>query len=147
MAQEVVMAKSEEFNRLVLHFTRVKYQTMLHCRIAAETHLLFQDKIILDAIVNARVKELKGKRENLTKRLREVPGVASVAGGQSPPDVYEDGMLANGTLDNLLKQVIKNTTKRPRQAVATPSNAVLQELKESGDKPKKKQTPTQTPVI
>lgn len=96
--------------------------------------------------------------------------MTSVAGGQPPPDDNEDGMLASGTLDSLLKQIIKNTAKSPNQAVALPSksiklekatpgpssikkekatrfNSVLEELKESGGKPKKKKTPTQTPLI
>ena len=102
--------------------------------------------------------------------MREVPGVASVTGDQPTPDLDDDSSLANGTLDNLLKQIIKNTAKRPGPAVATPSksiklekvapgpsgiknekatgfNAILKELKELGGKPKKKKTPTQTPVI
>ncbi|KAJ7371657.1 hypothetical protein OS493_023677 [Desmophyllum pertusum] len=114
-----------------------------------------------------KVKKLRRERQRLTKRLREVPGVTSLAGGQPPPDVEEDGILANGTLDNLLKQIVKNTVKRPGQAVATPSKSIKfetatpstsiklekvtpgpsEELKESGAKPKKKKTPTQTPII
>ena len=167
MAQEVMMLKPEEFNQLLQYYKgEISDSALLNkaCRIAAETHLLLQDKTIPDAIANARVKELRRERQRLTKRLREVPGVASVTGGQPPPDVDDGSSLENGTLDNLLKQIIKNT------AVATPSksiklekaapgpsgiknekatgfNAILKELKESGGKPKKKKTPTQTPVI
>ena len=173
MAQEMMLVKPEEFNQLVQYYKgEISDSALLNKagRIAAETHLLLQDKTIPDAIANARVKELRRERQRLTKHLREVPGVASVTGGQPPPDVDDDSSLANGTLDNLLKQIIKNTAKRPGPAVATPSkskklekaapgpsgiknekptgfNAILKELKESGGKPKKKKTPTQTPVI
>lgn len=127
MAQEVMMVKPEEFNRLVQYYKgEISDSALLNKagRVAAETHLLLQDKTIPDAIVNARVKELRRERQRLTKRLREVPGVTSLAGGQPPPDVEEDGILANGTLDNLLKQIVKNTVKRPGQAVATPSKSI-----------------------
>ncbi|KAJ7319173.1 hypothetical protein OS493_036575 [Desmophyllum pertusum] len=115
MAQEVMMVKPEEFNRLVQYYKgEISDSALLNKagRVAAETHLLLQDKTIPDAIVNARVKKLRRERQRLTKRLREVPGVTSLAGGQPPPDVEED-----------------------------------EELKESGAKPKKKKTPTQTPII
>lgn len=127
MAQEVMMVKPEEFNRLVQYYKgEISDSALLNKagRVAAETHLLLQDKTIPDAIVNARVKKLRRERQRLTKRLREVPGVTSLAGGQPPPDVEEDGILANGTLDNLLKQIVKNTVKRPGQAVTTPSKSI-----------------------
>lgn len=168
-----MMVNPEEFNKLVQYYKgEISDSALLNKsgRVAAETHLLLQDKTVPDVIVNARVKELRRERQRLTKRLREVSGVTSVAGGQPPPDDNEDGMLASGTLDSLLKQIIKNTAKSPNQAVALPSksiklekatpdpssikeekatrfNSVLEELKESGGKPKKKKTPTQTPLI
>ena len=114
MAQEMMMVKPEEFNQLVQYYKgEISDSALLNKagRIAAETHLLLQDKTIPDAIANARVKELRRERQRLTKRLREVPGVASVTGGQPPPDVDDDSSLANGTLDNLLKQIIKNSKK------------------------------------
>ena len=127
MAQEMMMVKPEEFNQLVQYYKgEISDSALLNKagRIAAETHLLLQDETIPDAIANARVKELRRERQRLIKRLREVPGVASVAGGKPPPDVDDDSSLANGTLDNLLKQIIKNTAKIPGPAVATPSKSI-----------------------
>ena len=135
------MVKSEEFNQLVQYYKgEISDSALLNKagRIAVETHLLLQDRTIPDAIANARVKELRRERQRLTKRLREVPGVASVAGGQPPPDVDEDSSLANGTLDNLLKQII-NTAKRPSQAVATPSKSIKLEKAAPGPSGIKKQ--------
>ena len=127
MAQEMMMVKPEEFNQLVQYYKgEISDSALLNKagRIATETHLLLQDKTIPDAVANARVKELRRERQRLTKRLRDVPGVGSVTGGQPPRDVDEDSSLANGTLDNLLKQIIKNTAKRPDQAVATHSKSI-----------------------
>ena len=127
MAQELMMVKPEEFNQLVQYYKGEISDTALlnkAGRIAAETLLLLQDKAIPDAIANARIKEPRRERQRLTKHLRKVPGVASVAAGQPPPDVDEDSTLANGTLDNLLKQIIKNKAKRPGPAVATPSKSI-----------------------
>ena len=127
MAQEVMMVNPVEFNKLLQYYKgEILDSALLNKarRVAAETHLLLQDKALPDAIVNARVKELRRERQRLTKRLREVPGVTSVAGGQPPPDDNEDDMLVSGTLDSLLKQIVKNTAKSPNQAVASPSRSI-----------------------
>ena len=61
MAQEMMMmVKPEEFNQLVQYYKgEISDSALLNKagRIAAETHLLLQDKTIPDAIANARVKE------------------------------------------------------------------------------------------
>ncbi|KAJ7391142.1 hypothetical protein OS493_020171 [Desmophyllum pertusum] len=133
-------------------------------RVAAETHLLLQDKTIPDAIVNARVKKLRRERQRLTKRLREVPGVTSLAGGQPPPDVEEDEYSektrSSGRYAFQVYKIRDSYTfhiHKTRESYtwsfwykkrkATGFHAVLEELKESGAKPKKKRTPTQTPII
>lgn len=69
MAQEVMMVNPEEFNKLVQYYKgEISDSALLNKagRVAAETHFLLQDKTVPDAIVNARVKELRRERQRLT---------------------------------------------------------------------------------
>ena len=172
MALEVMMVKPDEFNNLVQCYKgQISDSALLNKagRVAAEAHVLLANEKVPSRVTNAKVKELLRQRRRLTKRLREIPGVPSVRG--PPPDEEEEAALTTGTMENLLKQIVKSISKqqptvKEEQVTAaatkrektnsirkqTPStskldskklDAFVQELEEAAGKPKKRRIPTQ----
>ena len=125
MAREVLMVKSDEFNSLVQYYKgKISDNAVLNKagRVAAEAHVLLSDSDVPDGIANVRVKELLRHRRALSKRLREIPGVAP-PGGEAPPLEEEEGVLTKRIMDNLLKEIAKNTARKaPRPAVVVVRN-------------------------
>ena len=161
MAEEVMMVKPDEFNSLVQYYKgQMSGSALLNKagRVAAEAHVLLRDSDVPDGIANVRVKELLRHRRVLSKRLREIPGVAPPGGGAAPPLEEEEGVLTAGTTENLLKQIVKSIKQQPavkiekvtpgevKKEKATPSTSrlgtLLRKWEAAGAKPKK---PTGTP--
>lgn len=108
---------TKDFNSLIQYYKgEITDNALLNkaARLAAETHVLLKDKSVPDSVAIARVKPLAKERARLTKRLRQFGATVS-SGGEGEDDNDEEGDLTSGTLDSMLKQIIKNTSKKRKR--------------------------------
>ena len=115
---------TKDFNSLIQYYKgEITDNALLNkaARLAAETHVLLKDKSVPDSVAIARVKSLAKERARLTKRLRQF-GATISSGGEGEDDNDEEGDLTSGTLNSMLKQIIKNTSKKRKreEVVETP---------------------------
>ena len=117
MTEEVMMVPTKDFEHLVQYYKgEITDNALLNktARLAAEMHVLLKDKSVPDSVAIARVKPLAKERARLTKRLRQF-GTTVSSGGANEDENDEEGILTSGTLDSMLKRIIKNTSKKPKR--------------------------------
>lgn len=142
MTEEVMMVPTKDFEHLVQYYKgEITDNALLNktARLAAEMHVLLKDKSVPDSVAIARVKPLAKERARLTKRLRQF-GTTVSSGGANEDENDEEGILTSGTLDSMLKRIIKNTSKKPKQeeVIETPFGQELMTPGPSGLKTLKK---------
>ena len=109
-------------------------------RLAAESHVILQDKSIPDSIAIKKIKPLARQRGRLTKRIRQIGPLSSNSADVGEDEDEEEGDLVKSPLETMLKQLIKNAsrgTKTPKiKEEATPSTSGV----------KKKSLAAKTPI-
>ncbi len=162
------MIPTKEFDQLVPYYKgEITDNALLNKagRLAAESHLLLNDKSIPDSMAVKMVKPLARERVRLTKRLRDFS--TSASSGDVAEEDSEKGSLTSDTFDAMLKQIIKNTSRKrkgvdvddivkteritPTRKKKFPSPptlplSVIKEFQESGGKPVKRKTPKPKPI-
>ena len=111
MAEEYLMVKLEEFQRLVQYYKgQITDSALLNKagRVAAEEHIIVHNPKVPDAIANQQTRELLQERRRLTKRIRDIPSVltADLADVES-----EESAMTEGIVKNLLKRMAKKQRK------------------------------------
>ena len=120
MAEEYLMVKPEEFQRLVQYYKgQITDSAFLNKagRVAAEEHIIVNNPKVPDAIANQQTRELLQERRRLTKRLRDFPSVptADLADVES-----EESAMTEGIVENLLKHMAKKQKEKPQDEIAPP---------------------------
>ena len=127
MTDEVMMVPVQEFKQLQNYYKgQITESALLNKagRLAAEQHLILKDKRIPDSLAVKMTKPLALEQARLVKRVRT---------GSAAPTVYQnteepEGM-ADGPIENMLRQIIKGVKKEPtspvriKQEPATPSTS------------------------
>ena len=135
MAEEYLMVKPEEFQRLVQYYKgQITNSALLNKagRVAAEEHISVSNPKVPDAIANQQTRELLQERRRLTKQLRDIPSVptADLADVES-----EESAMTEGIVENLLKHVAKKQKeklqdeiaplKKPKKEIPTPGTSKI----------------------
>ena len=120
MAEEYLMVKPEEFQRLVQYYKgQITDSAFLNKagRVAAEEHIIVNNPKVPDAIANQQTRELLQERRRLTKRLRDFPSVptADLADVES-----EESAMTEGIVENLLKHMAKKQKEKLQDEIAPP---------------------------
>ena len=120
MAEEYLMVKPEEFQRLVQYYKgQITDSAFLNKagRVAAEEHIIVNNPKVPDAIANQQTRELLQERRRLTKRLRDFPSVptADLADVES-----EESAMTEGIVENLLKHMAKKQNEKLQDEIAPP---------------------------
>ena len=118
MAEEYLMVKPEEFQRLVQQYKgQITDSAFLNKagRVAAEEHIIVNNPKVPDAIANQQTRELLQERRRLTKRLRDFPSVptADLADVES-----EESAMTEGIVENLLKRMAKKQKEKLQDEIA-----------------------------
>ena len=143
MTEEVMLVPTKEFDQLVQYYKgEITDNALLNKagRLAAESHVILQDKSIPDSIAMKKIKPLARQRVRLTKRIRHIGSLSSNSADVSEDEEEEEGALVKGPLETMFKQLIKNAsrgTKTPQiKEEATPSTSGV----------KKKPLASKTPI-
>jgi len=139
MTEEVMLVPTKEFDQLVQYYKgEIADNALLNKagRLAAESHVILQDKSIPDSLAIKRIKPLARERGRLTKRIRQIGPLLSNSAGVSDEEDKEEGALGNGPLKTMFKQLIKSASrsgkKKPEiKKKRHPSNLPPQVLKRS----------------
>ena len=130
MTEEVMLVLTKEFDQLVQYYKgEITDNALLNKagRLAAESHVIPQDKSIPDSIAIKKIKPLAHQRGRLTKRIRHTGPLTSNSADVSEEEEEEEGALVKGPLETMFKQLIKNAsrgTKTPKiKGEATPSTS------------------------
>ena len=130
MTEEVMLVPTKEFDQLVQYYKgEITDNALLNKagRLAAESHVILQDKSIPDSIAIKKIKPLTRQRGRLTKRIRHIGPLSSNSADVSEEEEEEEGALVKGPLETMFKQLIKNAsrgTKTPKiKEEATPSTS------------------------
>ena len=111
MTDEVMMVPVQEFKQLQDYYKGQMTENALlnkAGRLAAEEHLILNDKRIPDSMAVKMIKPLASEEKRLVKRLRTgAAGPIAYSGTEQP-----EGMVDNPA-ENLLKQIIKGVNKDP----------------------------------
>ena len=127
MAEEYLMVKPEEFQRLVQYCKgQITDSALLNKagRVTAEEHIIVNNPQVPDAIANQQTRELLQERRRLTKRLRDIPSVptADLADVES-----EESAMTEGIVENLLKRMAMKQKEKLQDEIA-PLKTPKQEL-------------------
>ena len=120
MTNEVMMIPTQEFERLQDFYKgQITQSALLNKagRLAVEKHLILKNRRIPDATAVRMVKPLARDQFRLTKRIR-TGGIPPEGAGVPDPDEQE--AMVDAPLENLLKKLIKQTSKKPAPVVVTP---------------------------
>ena len=127
MTDEVMMVPVQEFKQLQNYYKgQITESALLNKagRLAAEQHLILKDRRIPDSLAVKMTKPMFVEQARLVKRVRT---------GSAAPTVYknteEPEGMADGPIENMLRQIIKGVKKEPtspvriKQEPATPSTS------------------------
>ena len=125
-----MLVPTKEFDQLVRYYKgEITDNALLNKagRLAAESHVILQDKSIPDSIAIKKIKPLARQRVRLTKRIRHIGPLSSNSADVSEEEEEEEGAFVKGPLETMFKQFIKNAsrgTKTPKiKEEATPSTS------------------------
>ena len=117
MAEEYLMVKPEEFQRLVQYKGQITDSALLNKagRVAAEEHIIVNNPKVPYAIANQQTRKLLQECRRLTKRLRDIPSVptADLADVES-----EESAMTEGIVENLLKRMAKKQKEKLQDEIA-----------------------------
>ena len=122
MAEEYLMVKPKEFQRLVQYYKgQITDSALLNKagRVTAEEHIIVNNPQVPDAIANQQTRELLQERRRLTKRLRDIPSVptADLADVES-----EESAMTEGIVENLLKRMAMKQKEKLQDEIAPPQD-------------------------
>ena len=140
MTDEVMMVPVQEFRQFQEYYKGQMTENALlnkAGRLAAEEHLILNDKRIPDSMAVKMIKPLASEEKRLVKRLRTgTTGPISYSGTEQP-----EGMVDTPN-ENLLKQIIKGVNKDPTAPVIIKQEATLP-VKEGATTPVSRNPPRQ----
>ena len=114
MTEEVMLVPRKDFDQLLRYYKgEIADNALLNKagRLAAESHVILQDKSIPDSLAIKRIKPLARERGRLTKRIRQIGPLSSNSAGVSDEEDEEEGALAKGPLETMFKQLIKSASR------------------------------------
>ena len=120
MTEEVMMVPTGEFERLTEYYKgRISESALLNKagRLAAEQHLILKNHKIPDATAVKMLKPLAREQTRLTKRIRLGPTPAATT---PAPNEVDEGMVES-PLENMLRSIIKGTTRKRKAILVTPA--------------------------
>ena len=121
MTDEVMMVPVQEFKQLQDYYKGQMTENALlnkAGRLAAEEHLILNDKRIPDSTAVKMIKPLASEEKRIVKRLRTgAAGPMAYRGTEQP-----EGMVDTPT-ENLLKQIIKGVNKDPTTPIVIKQEA------------------------
>ena len=131
MTDEVMMVPVQDFKQLQEYYKGQMTQNALlnkAGRLAAEEHLILNDKRIPDSMAVKMIKPLASEEKRIVKRLRTgAAGPIAYSGTEQP-----EGMV-DSPAESLLKQIIKGVNKDPtvpiviKQEATTPVSRIKKE--------------------
>ena len=131
MTDEVMMVPVQDFKQLQEYYKGQMTQNALlnkAGRLAAEEHLILNDKRIPDSMAVKMIKPLASEEKRIVKRLRTgAAGPIAYSGTEQP-----EGMV-DSLAESLLKQIIKGVNKDPtvpiviKQEAPTPVSRIKKE--------------------
>ena len=121
MTDEVMMVPVQEFKQLQDYYKGQMTENALlnkAGRLAAEEHLILNDKRIPDSMAVKMIKPLASEEKRIVKRLRTgAAGPMAYSGTEQP-----EGMV-DTPAENLLKQIIKGVNKDPTTPIVIKQEA------------------------
>jgi len=147
MTEEVMLVPTKEFDQLVQYYKgEIADNALLNKagRLAAESHVILQDKSIPDSLAIKRIKPLARERGRLTKRIRQIGPLSSNSAGVSDEEDEEEGALANGPLKTMFKQLIKSASRSGKKKPEIKKEKTPVQPSTSGVK--KKPPPSKVPI-
>ena len=144
MTDEVMMVPVQEFKQLQEYYKGQMTENALlnkAGRLAAEEHLILNDKRIPDSMAVKMIKPLASEEKRLVKRLRTgTTGPIAYSGTEQP-----EGMVDTPD-ENLLKQIIKGVNKDPTVPIIIKQEATTRVKEEAVSKIKKEPQPSTSGV-
>ena len=122
MTEEVMMLPTREFERLTDYYKgQISESALLNKAgpLAAEQRLILKNLKIPDATAVKMLKPLAREQTRLTKRIRLGPTPAATA---PAPDEVDEGMVES-PLENMLRSIIKGTTRKRKAILLTPAHS------------------------
>lgn len=141
MSRAVMMVPTSEYNNLVNHYKgSITENTLLGKagRLAAEKDLVLRNKRLPDDLAVAVARGKSRQLNRLTRRIRT--GSVSDSGGRADTDEDPDAMLY-GPVENLLKQIQRQTKRQPAQAAPPPPPPPRRRQRPALSRAPKKKTP------
>ena len=142
-----MLVPTKEFDQLVQYYKgEITDNALLNKagRLAAESHVILQDKSIPDSFAIQRIKPLARERGRLTKRIRQIGPLSSNSAGVSDEEDEEQGALVNVPLVTMFKQFIKSASRGGKKKLQVKKEKTPVQPSTSGVK--KKPPPSKIPI-